>query len=138
MYDKRTDGHSKFDSIHNDDLRQIESKVFDIPVYNWSTTDTQARELVFMQQRIRENKGTGIPAEVLPGELICKDNIIRREIAAADRPITGIEEALTSTGATVRRITIKEAAALAKKGASIVWRPEGTVEGGHYALEVTS
>ena len=136
MYDKRTDGHSKFETIHNDDLGQVESRFLDVPIYNWSPTDTQARDLVFAQQRIKHSKGAGVLAEVLPGEIRCEDNVIRRETAAADRPIVGIEETLTSSGSTVRRISIEEATKLAKKGANIVWRPEGCVDGGNYALEV--
>ena len=136
MYDKRTDGHSKFETIHNDDLGQVESRFLDVPIYNWSPTDTQARDLYFAQQRVKHSKGAGVLAEVLPGETRCEDNVIRRETAAADRPIVGIEETLTSSGSTVRRISIEEATKLAKKGANIVWRPEGCVDGGNYALEV--
>ena len=136
MYDKRTDGHSKFETIHNDDLGQVESRFLDVPIYNWSPTDTQARDLYFAQQRVKHSKGAGVLAEVLPGEIRCKDNVIRRETAAADRPIVGIEETLTSSGSTVRRISIEEATELAKNGANIVWRPEGCVDGGNYALEV--
>ena len=136
MYDKRTDGHSKFETIHNDDLGQVESRFLDVPIYNWSPTDTQARDLYFAQQRVKHSKGAGVLAEVLPGEIRCEDNVIRRETAAADRPIVGIEETLTSSGSTVRRISIEEATKLAKKGANIVWRPEGCVDGGNYALEV--
>ena len=138
MYDKRTDGHSKFETIHNDDLGQVESRFLDVPIYNWSPTDTQARDLYFAQQRVKHSKGAGVLAEVLPGEIRCEDNVIRRETAAADRPIVGIEETLTSSGSTVRRISIEEATKLAKKGANIVWRPEGCVDGGNYALEVTT
>ena len=137
MYDKRTDGHSKFETIHNDDLGQVESRFLDVPIYNWSPTDTQARDLYFAQQRVKHSKGAGVLAEVLPGEIRRKDNVIRRETAAADRPIIGIEEALTSSGSTVRRISIEEATELAKNGANIVWRPEGCVENGNYALLVT-
>lgn len=137
MYDKRTDGHSKFETIHNDDLGQVESRFLDVPIYNWSPTDTQARDLYFAQQRVKHSKGAGVLAEVLPGEIRCKDNVIRRETAAADRPIVGIEETLTSSGSTVRRVSIEEATELAKNGANIVWRPQGTVEDGHYCLEVT-
>ena len=136
MYDKRTDGHSKFETIHNDDLGQVESRFLDVPIYNWSPTDTQARDMYFAQQRVKHSKGAGVLAEVLPGEIRCEDNVIRRETAAADRPIVGIEETLTSSGSTVRRISIEEATKLAKKGANIVWRPEGSVDGGNYALEV--
>ena len=136
MYDKRTDGHSKFETIHNDDLGQVESRFLDVPIYNWSPTDTQARDMYFAQQRVKHSKGAGVLAEVLPGEIRCEDNVIRRETAAADRPIVGIEETLTSSGSTVRRISIEEATKLAKKGANIVWRPEGCVDGGNYALEV--
>jgi len=138
MYDKRTDGHSKFETIHNDDLGQVESRFLDVPIYNWSPTDTQARDLYFAQQRVKHSKGAGVLAEVLPGEIRCEDNVIRRETAAADRPIVGIEETLTSSGSTVRRVSIEEATKLAKKGANIVWRPEGCVDGGNYALEVTT
>ena len=138
MYDKRTDGHSKFETIHNDDLGQVESRFLDVPIYNWSPTDTQARDLYFVQQRVKHSKGAGVLAEVLPGETRCEDNVIRRETAAADRPIVGIEETLTSSGSTVRRVSIEEATKLAKKGANIVWRPEGCVDGGNYALEVTT
>ena len=116
MYDKRTDGHSKFETIHNDDLGQVESRFLDVPIYNWSPTDTQARDLYFAQQRVKHSKGAGVLAEVLPGEIRCKDNVIRRETAAADRPIIGIEEALTSSGSTVRRISIEEGRKLAKTG----------------------
>lgn len=138
MYDKRTDGHSKFETIHNDDLGQVESRFLDVPIYNWSPTDTQARDMYFAQQRVKHSKGAGVLAEVLPGEVRCEDNVIRRETAAADRPIVGIEETLTSSGSTVRRISIEEATKLAKKGANIVWRPEGCVDRGNYALEVTT
>jgi hypothetical protein len=138
MYNKQTDGHSKFDTIHNDDLGgQADSSFIRVPLYSWDPTDTQARDLVFTWDRIRNSKGPGILAEVLPGEIRCEDNVIRRETAAADRSIVGIEEMLTSSGSTVRRVTITEAKKLVKKGACIVWRPEGTVEDGHYALEVS-
>ena len=137
MYDKRTDGHSKFETIHNDDLGQVESRFLDVPIYNWAPTDTMAREIYFSRKRVYNSKGAGVLAEVLPGEIRCKDNVIRRETAATDRPIVGIEETLTSSGSTVRRISIEEATKLAKKGANIVWRPEGTVKDGHYCLEVT-
>ena len=138
MYDKRTDGHSKFETIHNDDLGQVESRFLDVPIYNWAPTDTMAREIYFSRKRVYKSKGAGVLAEVLPGEIRCKDNVIRRETAATDRPIVGIEETLTSSGSTVRRISIEEATKLAKKGANIVWRPEGCVDGGNYALEVTT
>ena len=112
-------------------------RFLDVPIYNWSPTDTQARDLYFAQQRVKHSKGAGVLAEVLLGEIRRKDNVIRRETAAADRLIVGIEETLTSSGSTVRRISIEEATKLAKNGANIVWRPEGTIEDGHYCLEVT-
>ena len=137
MYDKRTDGHSKFETIHNDDLGQVESRFLDVPIYNWSPTDTQARDLYFAQQRVKYSKGAGVLAEVLPGETRCEDNVIRRETAAADRPIIGIEEALTSSGSTVKHVSVLQAKRLQAQGATIVWRPEGCVENGNYALLVT-
>jgi hypothetical protein len=137
-YNKMTDSFEKFNSVHVSDLGEVLYKIFDVPVYAWSPLDTMKREDYFTNERIKNSKGAGVLAEVLPGEIRCEDNVIRRETAAADRPIVGIEETLTSSGSTVRRISIEEATKLAKKGANIVWRPEGCVDGGNYALEVTT
>ncbi len=138
MYDKRLDSHSKFETIHNDNLGEEISRCMDTPVRSWITFNTETFDKALRLERIASSKGPGVLAEILPGEILCDDHVIRRETAAADRPIVGIEEALTSSGSTVRRISLEEAAKLAKQGKCIVWRPQGTVENGHYALEVTA
>ena len=142
MYDKRTDGHSKFETIHNDDLGQVESRFLDVPIYNWAPTDTMAREIYFSRKRVYKSKGAGVLAEVLPGEIRCKDNVIRRETAVNDFALlgsVGIEEELKSSGYTVRHVSIREAEKLSATGACIVWRPRGSDSSlNDYALEVTT
>ncbi len=138
MYDKRLDSHSKFETIHNDDLGPEMGRFMDTSIRPWIPFDSAIFDTALRLERISASKGPGVLAEILPGEVLCADHVIRRETAAADRPIVGIQEALTSSGSQCRRVTLEEAEKLAKQGATIVWRPEGTIQDGHYALEVTT
>lgn len=126
-----------YPSIHAADMGPVIGTFNGEPVRSYNPIDTEVRDARMTRMRVLISSGAGIPAEVLPGEIICKDNIIRRTTAAAEREVVGTEESLTSTGSTVKRVTLDEAKQLSDEGACIVWRPEGCAPGvEQYALVV--
>jgi hypothetical protein len=125
-----------YPSIHADDMGPVIGTFNGEPVRSYDATKSEARQARDARMTVLLNLGAGIPAEVLPGEVIVKNTIVR-ETAAADREVIGIEEMLTSSGSTTHRVSIEEAKKLSAEGACIVWRPEGSAQGvEQYALVV--
>jgi hypothetical protein len=126
-----------YPSVHNDELGSVIGQFNGEPVRSYDAAASDERDIHDAFLRAQCSSGFSIPAEVLPGELICEDNIIRRETAAAEREVIGIEEMLTSSGSKVSRTSLEEAQQMSDDGACIVWRPEGSAAGAEqYALVV--
>jgi hypothetical protein len=93
-------------------------------------------DLVLEEVRLTVKNSTGksIPAEVLPGEEICKDNIIRRSTTAE---AVGYDTYYNQeyTERNTKRVSIGVARLESLAGKLVSWRPNGmTSSGGEYAL----
>lgn len=89
-----------------------------IPILSLPVEKADLREALLIGQTIGRSSGVSVPAEVLPGELICKDRIIRRESALKEP-----EQAKVYQNA--RKVSIGVAKLAAKDGKMVVWRPTG-------------
>jgi hypothetical protein len=127
-----------YESIHNDDLGPVVGNlrcgVDGLPVRSWSPQDGRNRENdrlasdLKMRQLLNEpDKNT---AEVMPGEVICPDNIVRRE-TAAEKQFNIAPSVEQAQGV---RVTVEEAKGLSDQGACIIWRPNGIIGESEYAL----
>ena len=127
-----------FESIHNDDLGPVigtmRCGVEGLPIRSWSPQDSRNREndRLASDLRMRQilNETNENRAEVMPGEVICSDNIIRRETAAEKQFNTSTTVAQEQG----KRVTIEEAHKLSEEGACIIWRPDGIIGESEYAL----
>lgn len=126
------------ETIHNDDMGPVIGSFKDNPVRSWDNLECLVREKRDSDFRVGVLKDKpSITAEVLPGELICEDSIIRRETAASERPSLPIEEQLKSKGMSFTRMSIEKAKQLLDEGTHIIWRPNGSIPGAeHYALVI--
>ena len=122
-----------YESIHNDDLGPVIGTFNGNPVRSWDPQDSRARDIVFARERIKHSIGQGIPAEVLPGEVICTDGVVRRDTTAEFIGASYYAQNVEEQG---RRVSIEEARELSAGDANIIWRPDGNVGQGAYALVV--
>jgi hypothetical protein len=113
-------------AIHNDDLGPVVGSFMDTPIYSYDKTKTLLRDASDARIRIGLSSGSSIPAEVLPGEVICEDNIIRRSTTAEAQGYDEFHKIAIEVPKDSRRVTIEEARKLSAEGANILWRPEGT------------
>jgi hypothetical protein len=145
-------------SVHQDDVGEKVGEFYSTPIFRWDHMVSRLREVRDAIFRVLSaHEDASLPQE-LSGLLdtgqyeICTDHILRRTTAAdhifrstQDIPIGSLSlqqsriKGLANTAGTFcetpansRRLTIKEAIALAKQGAQILWRPNNE----DYALEV--
>jgi len=123
-----------YESIHSDDLGETVGSFHWEPVRSWNPSSSRERDDRYARLCVLTKQGDGIPADVLPGQIVCVDNTIRRETTAE---AIGYDEFHNSAAnATGRRVTIAEALVLSSKGAFINWRPDGNCGPDAYALVV--
>lgn len=107
------------DVIHSDDLGPVVGMFHGVPVRSYNPIAVEDREILDTKIRVRTNSKVESSIEILPGEVICKDNMVRRDTAAAamfTKPSTHLQG---------RRVSINVARLLSLAGAYILWRPEG-------------
>ena len=94
----------------------------DVPIVTLDKLGMDADVLLDLHMRLRFSSGTSIPAEVMPGESICEDHIIRRTTTAE---AIGEDYYLSQelTEANTQRVPIDAARSLSKAGLLISWRP---------------
>jgi hypothetical protein len=73
-------------------------------------------------------------AEILPGEELCKDNIIRRTSTVETRGNEYYKQEHNEDN--TKRVSIAEARIASDAGAVVYWRPNRVVGEGEYALVV--
>src|SRR5208282_3558556 len=103
-----------------------------LPIRGWNPEDSLTRLskmlALDLEMRRQLNMTEINSAEVLPGEEICNDSIVRRSTTAEAMGETAFQAAqLAQPG---RKVTIEEARILMSAGANVMWRPNGE----NYAL----
>lgn len=89
-----------------------------LPVLEWDTDKAEDRQFRHIRTILEHSSGTSIPAEVLPGEIICGDGVIRR--------LASLKEPEQAKGYQGHKVTIAEALKAQAEGAMVVWRPKGS------------
>ncbi len=129
-----------YESVHIDDLGPVIGNfrcgVEGLPIRAWFERESHNREndrlaKDFKKRQMAEEKNENM-AEVMSGEVISKDNIIRRETADKTQFST-IPAIVQEQGI---RVSIAEARKLSEEGACIIWRPDGTIGESEYALVI--
>lgn len=97
------------------------------PIREMYTHEMELDQVVEVARQIEINRKLNPPStvEVLPGELICDDNIVRRSSTAEAVGEAFYSNYVVPEGA--RKVTMAEAKELAKEGALIEWRPNRVV-----------
>lgn len=104
------------------------------PVVTLNKFGMEVDELRELTNRLAASSHTSIPAEVLPGEEICSDGIIRR-ITTAEVQGYDTYHNQEQIEAGQRRVSMAEAQQASKDGAMVHYRPNRFVgEVGEYAL----
>lgn len=93
-----------------------------IPVVALYRDEAERREDILVAQQLAFSSGTSVPAEVLPGEVICKDGIIRRESALHAMVDDGSNDKVYTDA---KKVSIGVARLAAKDGKMVIWRPTG-------------
>ena len=111
------------------------------PIYGMDTLAMEDAVNRDIENRVRENQRTPVEnrAEILPGEIICKDNIVRR---STTREVTGKHEALNLCALSMWHpkgqdvegeavpeerlcVSIADARVASEEGKVIMWRTTG-------------
>jgi len=126
-----------FESIHNDDLGEVVGHFHGEPIRAWDPTNSKRRDNdrlasdLAMRQALKLNDANH--AEVLPGQILCPDSIIRRVTTLEAMG----EDAFFTLHSRGKRITIEEATQLLKdKTANITWRPDGKTGPDAFAMTI--
>ena len=115
-------------SVHSDRVQR--DKVFGSfcgePIVGLDDLSIEVDEARYLQSRVDSSSGQSIPAEVLPGEEICSDGIIRRSTTAEaiGYDVYHNQEAIE---ANAERISIAAAREASRNGRLILWRPNRDV-----------
>jgi hypothetical protein len=103
------------------------------PIITLDELGIAADEQLDLNRRLKFSTGTSVPAEVLPGEEICSDGIIRRVTTAeaVGYDTYHNQEAIEED---TLRVTIDSARSFSKGGQMVYWRPNSDVSSNAYAL----
>jgi hypothetical protein len=103
------------------------------PIREIYTREVELDQIVEVHRTIEINRdlGPGLPVEVLPGELICDDHIVRRDTTSE---AIGAEFYEYEFPQGARKVSIKEARQLANEGAMVTFRPNRQVGQEEFAI----
>ncbi len=108
---------------HNSHIGKAIGNFCGTPIVNIDEWGIEVDILRDVINRLAFSSGTSVPAEVLPGESICSDNIIRRTttVEAIGYDSYHLNQELTE--ANTERVPIYAARSFSKAGLLITWRP---------------
>lgn len=116
---------------HSKNLGNMVGDFCGSPIVEMYLEEMDVDRIVDVQRTIEINrnspKGT---VEILPGEMICDDNIIRRGSTAEANP----EFYNYQISVDARKVTLAEARQLLDEGAMITWRPNRVVGQEEFAI----
>jgi hypothetical protein len=124
--------------VHNDRVEKVIGYFCGSPIYALSTQEADfdaaryRRNIVLMNKELSDTQSEVSTAEVLPGELVCPDGIVRRGTTAEAIGDEYYNQAVSEEN--TQRISIVEAQVHSDAGAVVTWRPDRKCGQGEFAL----
>jgi hypothetical protein len=123
------------DAVHEDRVQRgnVLGSFCGQPIITIDEFGAEADDAADLNFRLMVSSHTSIPAEVLPGEIICNDGIIRRVTTAEAVGYDTYHNQEQIEAGTVR-YPVDAARSFSKAGLMVYYRPDKHVGAGEYAL----